>query len=141
MATLFMDRGASLKKTDRHGNNALHLAIERGLRGMAVKILMRCPFLVYSQTHFDFTALHYAAMQGDAQLCEKLLSCEAKVTAKNSNGETPLHLVSLLNHVEAMKVLLMSGRYILSCKITNLLHFYKEIFITSLKFAHKLRAN
>ena len=105
-----MDRGANLKKVDSHGNNALLLAIERGLRGVAVKILMRSPFLVYSQNKTGFTALHYAAIQGDAQLCEKLISCEAKVTAKNMNGETPLHLASLLNHVDVIKVLLEKGK-------------------------------
>ena len=109
MASILTDRGASLDKVDSSGNNSLHLAVEKGLCGMAVKILMRCPFLVYSQNNAGSTALHFAAVCGNAQLCEKLVSCEGKVIVKNLNGETPLHLASLQNHVDILKVLLEKG--------------------------------
>ena len=106
-----MDRGASLSKTDKNGNNSLHFATEKGLKGVAIKILMNAPLLVCSKNNTGYTALHFAAMYGDANLCEKLLLNEANITIANINGETPLHLASLMNHLDVIKKLLENGWY------------------------------
>ena len=104
-----MDRGADISKTDNIGNNALHLSIERGLKAIAIKILTKCPYLVSSTNNIGNTPLHFAALLGDASLCEKVLLCENIVTMTNINGETPLHIASLMNHFEALKILVEKG--------------------------------
>nr|XP_053645953.1 serine/threonine-protein phosphatase 6 regulatory ankyrin repeat subunit A-like [Cherax quadricarinatus] len=52
------------------------------------------------------SALHYAALNGHYNCCERLLQCPSlKVNAVNIKGMSPLHLAALKDHYEIIKLL------------------------------------
>jgi|GEM_PF-2766826 len=52
------------------------------------------------------TALHEAAANGNLQVIHTLIAHGAKVDARNSTGETPLHLAARFGHINAVRYLL-----------------------------------
>lgn len=50
-----------------------------------------------------WTALHYAAHQGDPDICSLLIQFAADVSARTSDKRTPLQLACLSGHLEAAK--------------------------------------
>lgn len=55
------------------------------------------------------TALHYAAIQGDAEKVKILLANGANVDIKNQHGNTPLHAAVILKRTDVIKLLLEKG--------------------------------
>ena len=54
-----------------------------------------------------YTALHYAARNGNVSICQILLSCGATVNVTTKNGlSTPLHRASYNGHIFVVKLLL-----------------------------------
>lgn len=62
----------------------------------------------FSDEH-GFTALHFAAENGDASLCDALIRAGATVDAPLENQETPLHRAARLCHVQTLRLLLNAG--------------------------------
>ena len=55
------------------------------------------------------TALHMAAMSGDVEMVDLLLSNEADVLAVDKQGLTPLHLAAQYNRLSVAAFLLKNG--------------------------------
>jgi ankyrin repeat protein len=56
-----------------------------------------------------WTALHYAAINGDVELVEYLIKHGSNVNKATADGSTPLYLAQLGNHEEIIKLLKNSG--------------------------------
>ncbi|XP_062505024.1 poly [ADP-ribose] polymerase tankyrase-1-like [Corticium candelabrum] len=52
-----------------------------------------------------FTALHFAALRGKADICSFLLSRGANVTMADINGDTPLHIAADLHRADVCQLL------------------------------------
>jgi ankyrin repeat protein len=52
------------------------------------------------------TALHFAAVKGNKEVAEFLLTKRAEVDAKEIDGETPLHLAAEMGHRDVVELLL-----------------------------------
>lgn len=59
----------------------------------------------------DETLLHFACQRSGADIVGQLIDNGANVNAKNSNEDTPLHLASFYNNIEAARCLLLNKRY------------------------------
>eukprot|EP01102_Stenamoeba_stenopodia_P002801 TRINITY_DN12671_c0_g1_i1.p1 TRINITY_DN12671_c0_g1~~TRINITY_DN12671_c0_g1_i1.p1 ORF type:complete len:149 (-),score=51.92 TRINITY_DN12671_c0_g1_i1:175-621(-) len=55
------------------------------------------------------TALHYTALQAQAEAAELLLDWDANTNLRNLQGDTPLHLASRKNNVKLINLLLQKG--------------------------------
>lgn len=72
-----------------------------------------------------FTALHYAARNGNYEICKILIELNANVNAKTFNcGSTPLHRAAYMCHEKVVKLLLEKGANVLEkdCDFKTALH-------------------
>ncbi|XP_037927864.1 ankyrin repeat domain-containing protein 39 [Teleopsis dalmanni] len=57
----------------------------------------------------DYTALHYAARNGNAEICKILVNDgKADVNAVTKGGVTPLHRAAMMGHLDIVKFLITS---------------------------------
>lgn len=56
-----------------------------------------------------WTALHYAAINGDAELVRYLIKYGANVNKSTGEGSTPLYLAKLANHEDVISILKKAG--------------------------------
>jgi len=61
------------------------------------------------QSAVGWTALHYAAINGDVELVKYLIKYGANVNQTTGEGSTPLYLAQLGNHEEIVKLLKSAG--------------------------------
>jgi ankyrin repeat protein len=57
----------------------------------------------------SWTALHYAAINGDVELVKYLIKYGANVNKATGDGSTPLYLAQLGKHEEIIKLLKNAG--------------------------------
>jgi len=107
MMALFVERGASPKRTNRHGEQPLQLAAWNG-HLEAVKWLLEHGAEL-NRTGNAWGALHYAVFNGHQELAKYLLARGAEVNAPSPNGATPLMLAAREGREELTRVLLESG--------------------------------
>lgn len=91
---MLLGRGASATLTDVDGMNALHLAVNNRLTTIVQKLLKNYILEINTQDNKMNTALHYAAINDDVNICRALLDHGASIDIKNSSGETALHLAT-----------------------------------------------
>ena len=72
-------------------------------------LLEKKPGLVNSKDLNNRTPLHFAAMTGNQQIAEYLISKGAVLDPKNSDGRTPLHFASSNQHKELVEYLIYIG--------------------------------
>ena len=61
------------------------------------------------QSAIGWTALHYAAINGDGELVKYLIKYGADVNKPTGEGSTPLYLAQLGNHEEIVNILKQAG--------------------------------
>ncbi|XP_041515334.1 ankyrin-2 isoform X29 [Microtus oregoni] len=105
VATLLLNRGASVDFTARNGITPLHVASKRGNTNM-VKLLLDRGGQIDAKTRDGLTPLHCAARSGHDQAVELLLERGAPLLARTKNGLSPLHMAAQGDHVECVKHLL-----------------------------------
>lgn len=102
MVTLLLDYGADVNILDSSGDTPLIRAV-RSMKGKSdlknvlsiSDLLLKAganPELQSSEGHYRYTAMHYAASFGEAQIIKVLLANGASVRCTNKIGQTPLHL-------------------------------------------------
>jgi TPR repeat protein len=75
-----------------------------------VKVLLQAdPKLAEARTEDGSTALHLAALEGQAAVAQLLLTNGAQVNARGLRDETPLHMAMYDGHREVAEVLLANG--------------------------------
>ena len=89
-------------------NTALFDAVRAGDTEKVQTLLKADPKLVEARTDDGSTALHLAALEGDAAIAQLLLAAGAQVNARGLREETPLHMAMYDEHREVAELLLDS---------------------------------
>lgn len=107
---------SDLAAVSDRGQSLLHVACLAGHTHIVRWILQRSvPNSVYWTTKDNANALHCASYSGSAASLRILMSVvprkrrRAVLSLRDSRGNTPLHLATINNHVEAVQFLLESG--------------------------------
>ncbi|MHB1358232.1 MAG: ankyrin repeat domain-containing protein [Rhodocyclaceae bacterium] len=107
---LFIDRGADLHRANRHGETALMLAAWKGQRAALQWLLERgAQANRANRVEREWTALHYAAFAGHAELTERLLAAGADVNARSTNGSTAVMMAAREGHEVIAQRLMTAG--------------------------------
>lgn len=88
----------------------LQTLIAAGVKTNAVEeikaVLKAHPELVFARYPNCRTFLFYAALGGNTNVLEAMLSCKAEVNVRDTNGTTPLHLAAAWGNNHAVALLL-----------------------------------
>ena len=105
-ATVLMDqKGIDLEAKAPNGNTALMMAAYRKNQPLVTDLLRRGAKVNQS----GWTALHYAAAGGSAEITNLLLDHQAQIDAESPSGMTPLMMAAREGQEDAVKVLLARG--------------------------------
>jgi hypothetical protein len=107
MMALFVERGADLRRTNRHGEQALQLAAWGGHLEAVKWLLDRGAPL--DRAGNQWGALHYAVFNGHEKVANDLLARGANVNARAPNGATPLMMAAREGHENLARSLLEAG--------------------------------
>ncbi|XP_039633411.1 receptor-interacting serine/threonine-protein kinase 4 isoform X1 [Perca fluviatilis] len=91
------------------GSTPLHLATERHLKPLAELLLGRRSTNVNAKDEDQYTALHWAAQNGDEAMTRLLLDRGAAINENDGQGRTPAHVASQHGQENVIRVLLSRG--------------------------------
>lgn len=109
---LLVENKADASARDESGFTPLDLAAAGGHLDSAEVLLDAGADLQLRHPKYRVTALHQAALGGNAALAGKLLDRQADVNAQDMNGSSPLHYACSHDRVEVAEVLLRRGAQI-----------------------------
>lgn len=104
---LFLKRGADIHRVNRFGETALMLAAWKNQR-TAMRWLLDHG-ATPKRPERNWTALHYAAFAGNAELVDALVAAGADVNARSTNGSTVVMMAAREGHPQVAKKLLAAG--------------------------------
>lgn len=107
LMALFVERGADLQRSNRHGEQALQLAAWGGHQEAVQWLLAHGASLNRDGRHWS--ALHYAVFNGHEKVVSELLARGADVNARAPNGATPLMMAAREGHEGLARTLLEAG--------------------------------
>lgn len=102
---LIADKRLQLEQTAPNGNTALMMAAFKRNKRAVLALLGRGAVL----TRPGWTALHYAAASGDAEIAAILLARHAYIDAESPSQLTPLMIAAREGHGEVAEVLMREG--------------------------------
>jgi ankyrin repeat protein len=98
-----------------------------------VKLLLKMGVDVNSPDRIVFwTPLHSAAVHGNKEISELLISNGAKLDAKDKNGYTPLDVALIDNHDEVASLLIEKGASIDNCTLNSAAYKGKKAIVDQL---------
>jgi serine protease inhibitor/ankyrin repeat protein len=112
MTRALVEAGADVGVKDATGGTLLHAAVlsmEPGDSAAVLSPLIAGGVDVNAVAKADFTALHYAARDGQVRAAELLVAGGANVNAKTDSGMTPLHQAVRGGHYGIAELLLDAG--------------------------------
>jgi hypothetical protein len=112
IAELIADKGLKLEQTAPNGNTALMLAAFKRNKPAVIALLARGAIV----TRPGWTALHYAAAAGDAEIASLLLEKYAYIDAESPSQLTPLMIAAREGQLEVAELLLREGA---DARLTN----------------------
>lgn len=107
LMTLFVERGANLRRANRNGEQAVQLAAWGGHEAAVHWLLERGAVL--NREGMNWNALHYAVFNGHDKLASQLIERGANVNARSPNGSTPLMLAAREGREDMAKILIDAG--------------------------------
>lgn len=103
-----LDHGVNIDEVDPETNRTAIIEATNLRRTRISQILIRSGSRLHLRDVEGNTALHFAALSGDANTCVLLLDAGAQLNEYNRYGETPLDLAARGGHTEAVVCLLNS---------------------------------
>ncbi|WP_209022613.1 ankyrin repeat domain-containing protein [Rhodocyclus gracilis] len=107
MMSLFVERGATVRQTNRAGEQALLLAAWNGHLPAVQWLLDHGATL--NRPDLQWSALHYAVFNGQEKVAQFLIERGAKIDARSPNASTPLMLAAREGRESLAKTLLEAG--------------------------------
>lgn len=99
---------ASVNARNAARETPLHLAVEKGMKGL-VRVLLQRGAEVGARAKNGDSALHLAALQAEPSFADLLLAAGADATARNDDGESVLMWAALSGHIAVAQRLLARG--------------------------------
>ena len=94
---------------DQKGNSPLHIAAFSGHADIAELLIRKFNADIDLRNNLGETALHLACNQGHKNVIERLLLARASTNIKDGlGGNTPLHVLALVNHLRAQMTTVIS---------------------------------
>lgn len=84
----WVEKGQKVGLYDEYGNTALHLASERGYRGVCKVLIDAGADVNQKNDSVGWTAVHYAAYEGHSDVLRMLIAHGAKPDALDNSGDT-----------------------------------------------------
>eukprot|EP01105_Mastigella_eilhardi_P018060 TRINITY_DN4172_c0_g1_i3.p1 TRINITY_DN4172_c0_g1~~TRINITY_DN4172_c0_g1_i3.p1 ORF type:complete len:475 (-),score=103.05 TRINITY_DN4172_c0_g1_i3:878-2302(-) len=109
-----LKEGDDVTARDKHGYNALHLAIQSNQEPLLCHYLVQSGVPVDSTDNEGHTALHWAAFKGYPNTALHLIRCGADVNRKDNEGDTPLHWACKKGNTTVAGVLIDEGANVLA---------------------------
>ncbi|KAM9847129.1 receptor-interacting serine/threonine-protein kinase 4 [Aulostomus maculatus] len=100
---------ANSNLANARGSTPLHLATERSLKTLAELLLCRRSTNVNAKDEDQYTALHWAAQNGDEAITRLLLDRGAAINETDGQGRTPSHIACQHGQENVIRVLLSRG--------------------------------
>ncbi|XP_028322936.1 receptor-interacting serine/threonine-protein kinase 4 [Gouania willdenowi] len=95
--------------SNARGSTPLHLATEKHLKPLAELLLGRRSTSVNAKDEDQYTALHWAAQNGDEAIARLLLDRGAAINETDGQGRTPAHVACQHGQENVIRVLLSRG--------------------------------
>ncbi|KAF7667411.1 hypothetical protein LDENG_00063990 [Lucifuga dentata] len=92
-----------------HGSTPLHLATEKHMKPLAELLLGRRSTNINAKDEDQYTALHWAAQNGDEAITRLLLDRGAAINETDGQGRTPAHIACQHGQENVIRVLLSRG--------------------------------
>ena len=106
---MLVEAGAGVRVTDDEGSTCLQDAAGCGHIN-TVRYLVGLPDVdVNHRDGNNYTALHYASAEGDADVVQLLIDAGADIEIKNCNGHCPLHNACSSGALDNVKMLVRAG--------------------------------
>ena len=106
---MLLSQGARVDSRDEEGNTPLLAAAQEGHTEVCELLLANGSDLEVKSPKTRFTALIYAALNGDQSLLQLLISHKADVNSGDGREGTPLHCASQEGHLASVVTLLQAG--------------------------------
>ena len=101
----WLERGEAVSQYDEYGNTALHLAAEKGYRGVCKVLLDAGADVNQSNVSVGWTGLHYAAYEGHTDVLRMLLAHGAIPDIPDKSGDTAESYAAEWENTECVKIL------------------------------------
>ena len=101
----WLEKGEAVSQYDEYGNTALHLAAEKGYRGVCKVLLDAGADVNQSNVSVGWTGLHYAAYEGHTDVLRMLLAHGAIPDIPDKSGDTAESYAAEWENTECVKIL------------------------------------
>ena len=101
----WIERGEAVSQYDEYGNTALHLAAEKGFRGVCKLLLDAGADVDQSNQSVGWSAAHYAAYEGHVEVLRMLLAHGATPDIADKSGDTPESYAAEWENTECVAIL------------------------------------
>merc|ERR1712170_314692 len=101
----WLEKGANVSLYDEYGNTALHLAAEKGFRGVCKLLLDAGADVNQRNVSVGWSAIHYAAYEGHTDVLRMLLAHGAIPNIPDKSGDTPESYAAEWENVECVRIL------------------------------------
>ncbi|ORC92203.1 ankyrin repeat protein [Trypanosoma theileri] len=118
----YVKNGGCVTERDANGMTLLHHAAFSGDVCVVAAILAARPLQAVEVDAVDgggWTALHYAAGRGAADVAACLLDDGANVNARDELRRTPLHVAAAAGHLEVVRRLLAAGAMMVTTTVAG----------------------
>ena len=101
----WLEKGEAVSQYDEYGNTALHLAAEKGYRGVCKVLLDAGADVNQSNVSVGWTGLHYAAYEGHTDVLRMLLAHGASPDIPDKSGDTAESYAAEWENTECVNIL------------------------------------